>query len=134
MDICVKIIPNEKHRAGVGGADWYFDKKGNLQVRVTKLSSWKREITLALHEVIEAVLAKAHGVTVAQVDAFDMDYEKAHMEDHGLNAGDDPRAPYVREHNAATACERVIAMELDIGAWSDYDREIGSIPSMPKRK
>ena len=127
MDICIKVIEPGTHRQGITGADWYFDRFGNLQVRVTRMSTWEREVSLALHEAIEAVLAKKHGVTVKQVDEFDEAFTSAHPENGGIEAGDQPGCPYGREHMAATACERVVAMELDIGPWTDYDREVGSL-------
>ena len=128
MNITIKTVPNEeiKQRAGFTGADWWFDENGDLQVRVAKLSSEEREAALIVHETVEAILAKFHGVKVEDVDAFDVIAEK---DDHSVDAGDLEGCPYGREHTAATACERVVFMELmpKIGAWTPYDDELGKL-------
>jgi hypothetical protein len=126
MNIHCLTIPNDDIRArkGFTGADWWFDEQGDLQVRVAKMSSWDREMALAVHEIVEAILAKSHRVTVQQVDEFDAANEG---DDHGLNAGDMAGCPYYREHQAATACERVVAMELQIGDWGSYDEELARL-------
>lgn len=114
------------------GADWFFDENGDLQVRVEPLSDWKRETLLAVHETVEAIMCKHNGVTVQSVDEFDLEYDKTHSSD--LNAGDDPKAPYVREHCLATAIERILCAELEVN-WSEYDKELETTyPGPSKRK
>lgn len=126
MNIHCLVIPNSEiaARAGFSGADWWFDENGDLQIRVAQMSSPEREMTLAIHEIVECALAKFHGVKVEDVDAFDRIVEEAEPEKHGIDAGDLPGCPYAREHMAATACERVVAMELGIGSWREYDDEL----------
>ena len=121
MNICIKVIPENQHRKEVSGADWFFDANGDLQVRVSPMSDWRYEILLAFHEAFEAIACKHHSVSVAAVDEFDQKYYETHADD--LDAGDDPACPYRKEHNAATAAERILAGELGI-VWSDYDREL----------
>lgn len=131
MNIHCLVIPNEeiKQRAGFTGADWWFDEKGDLQIRIAQMSSREREMSLAVHEIVECILAKFHGVKAEDVDAFDEAVEKTPegAANHGIDAGDLPGCPYSREHMAATACERVVAMELGIGSWREYDDELGSL-------
>ena len=132
MNIIIKVIPETEMRPEVNGADWFFDEAGDLQVRVSPMSDWRYETLLGLHEAIEAVLCKHNGVTQAQVDAFDLEYDKTHTFD--VNAGDDPAAPYRREHCFATAAERMICAELDV-CWETYDRELAtSYPGPSKKK
>lgn len=130
MNICVKIVDESQHRPGISGADWFFDAKGDLQVRVSKLSDWRREMCLAFHEAIEAVLCRFRGVSQQAVDAFDEHYDQTHASD--LNAGDDPLAPYAREHTLATSVERMLAAELYV-QWKEYDDELAAIPSARNR-
>lgn len=132
MNINIKVIPESEQRAEVNGCDWFWDENGDLQVRVSPQSDWRYEILLAIHETCEAILCKHNGVTQAQVDAFDLEYDKTHTFD--LNAGDDPGAPYVREHCFATAIERIMAAELDVN-WLKYDTELAqSYPGPSKKK
>lgn len=118
-------------RPEVNGADWYFDGLGNLQVRVSPMSDWRREVLLAIHETVEALMCKHNGVTQADVDAFDLEYDKTH--DFDLNAGDDPAAPYVREHCLATAIERILCAELEVN-WQEYDTELAQSYPGPSKK
>lgn len=126
MNIQVKIIDNESHRTAIGGgkitgADWYFDEKGNLQVRISKMSDERYEMALALHEIAEALLCHLNGVTVEDVDRFDTKYDDTH--DAENNAGDDPSAPYAIEHNFATAIERIFVGAAKFN-WEIYDQEL----------
>jgi hypothetical protein len=129
FNIAITIIDAADLGRGFTGADWFWDDDGDLCVRVSKLSDWRREVALGLHEAIEAVLCKHNGVSQEAVDAFDRQYEATHTSD--LNAGDDSAAPYRHEHSLATACERMIAAEFDI-PWADYDKELEAIPLQVK--
>lgn len=121
MNVSIKVIPDNEMRPMISGADWYFDEHGDLQVRVSPLSDWRREMLLAMHETTEAIMCMHNGVSQGAVDAFDIEFDKTHKSD--LNAGDDPRAPYVREHCLATAIERILCAELEVN-WRDYDHEL----------
>lgn len=131
MNISVKIIPDSDHRYPFTGADWTFDPSGDLEVRVSKMSDWRREFILAVHELVEAALCKHNGVSQAAVDAFDTSYDATHATD--LNAGDDPLAPYQHEHCVATAIERVLAAELRV-QWLEYDQELAAFPSRQTKR
>lgn len=131
MNIHILVIPESEMRPEVNGADWFFDEKGDLQVRVSPMSDWRRETLLAIHEAVEAIMCKHNGVSQAAVDAFDIEYDKTHTFD--ANAGDDPKAPYVREHCLATAIERVLCAELDVN-WQEYDAELAASYPGPSKK
>lgn len=118
-------------RPEVNGADWYWDSNGNLQVRVSPMSDWRREFLLQLHETVEAVFCRFNGITQAEVDAFDIEYDKTHTFD--VNAGDDPKAPYMREHCFATAIERIAAGVLQVN-WQEYDKELAESYPGPSKK
>jgi len=96
---------------------------------------------VALHELVEVLACKHDGVSQEAVDAFDIEYEKQRAEkladtsipeaDRALIAidepGDDPNAPYVKQHCLATGIERLMAAELDVN-WHDYELEIEALP------
>lgn len=131
MDINIRVIPESEQRQEVNGADWFFDERGDLQVRVSPMSDWKREMLLAIHETVEAILCKYNGVSVSDVDKFDALYDKEHTFD--TDAGDDIRAPYSRQHCFATAVERILCAEMGVN-WSDYDKELAeSYPGVSKK-
>lgn len=121
MDIIIRTIPESEMRPEVNGADWYFDKEGNLQVRVSPMSDQRYEILLAFHEAVEAIMCRQHGVDHHTVDQWDLEFDKTHTFD--VNAGDFPDCPYRKEHCHATAIERILAAELDV-VWEVYDKEL----------
>ncbi len=125
MNIHIQVIPEADQRPEVSGADWFFDAQGDLQVRVSPLSDWRREVLLALHETIEAVCCKHLDITPSAVDKFDQQFTREHPNQSDLNAGDDPLAPYDRAHTMATACERALAYALDV-QWGEYDKELST--------
>jgi len=112
-----------------------------LNIRVSELSGWKKEMLVALHELVEVLACKHAGVTQESVDAFDIEYEKQRAEkladtsiseaDRALIAidepGDDPAAPYVKQHCLATGVERLMAAALDVN-WHEYELEIEALP------
>lgn len=120
-------------RPEVNGADWYFDDKGDLQVRVNPMSDPRYETLLAIHETVEALMCQAHGIDHKTVDKWDWDYDAAHPNKPDLNAGDDPTCPYRREHCQATAIERILAAELNV-IWKIYDDELSVDYPGPTKK
>lgn len=131
MNISIKIIPPSEMRPEVDGADWFFDQDGDLQVRISPMSDWRYETLLAIHETVEAIMCKYNGVTQKLVDDFDAEYDRTH--DTDVEAGDDPAAPYVREHCFATAIERILCAELDV-SWKKYDDELNETYPGPRHK
>lgn len=131
MNIQILTIPREKMRHGVDGADWYWDEQGNLQVRVCPMTNWRHEALLAIHEAVEALMCRHNGVSQQQVDQFDAQFDAANPDD--LDAGDDPAAPYEREHCFATAIERTLCAELGV-KWAHYDQELRDTYPGPKHR
>lgn len=116
MNITIKTIPHNKHRYATCG-DWWFDKKGDLQIRVSDMGNWKYEYLVALHELIEVALCKERGIKQEDVDDFDMQFEKEREEgqhDEEAEPGDDRRAPYKKEHFFATNIEFMMIGELGV--------------------
>ena len=126
-DVIIKTVPNSeiKKRKGFTGADWWFDPDGTIQIRVAEeLPDWRERAALALHELAEILMCKHDGVTVEMVDDFDAIHQE--NGEHGLNAGDEPDAPYRVQHTMATAIERVFAGHVGID-WKGYDERLGAI-------
>lgn len=134
MNILIKAIPHSEQRYPTVG-DWYttstrtkdFDQKGEipnpkdtLQVRMSIMSDWRYEALVAVHELVEALLCARAGVTPKMVDQFDMSW-KGEGE-----PGDDPRAPYFAQHQAATAIEKQFANYLGVD-WQAYEKEVDSL-------
>ena len=122
MNILSKTIPHNKQRYDTCG-DWWFDKKGNLQIRVSDMNNWKYEYLVADHEVREALICKDRGVTQKEVDEFDIGWQR-----HNglLEPGMDKKAPYYLEHKFATKIEMMTAKELKVN-WDKYDKKVNGL-------
>jgi hypothetical protein len=64
-------------------------------------------------------------VSPAAVDKFDRAYEAKRKPGDDSELGDDPRAPYHKQHVFAEKIERLLATELGVD-WPDYDKEVSS--------
>jgi hypothetical protein len=139
MNVKIEVIPHDQQRYPTAG-DWTFDQNGDLLIRVSKLSDWRREMLVALHELVEVLKCRHDGVAQESVDEFDTAFEKRREEalngempeaDKALVAiaepGDDPKAPYVKQHCLAMGIERIMAAELDVN-WHDYETELEALP------
>ena len=125
MKIIIETIPNREQRYHTSG-DWYVDPDGTIQIRVSELSDWRREALIAVHELWEGLICKHRGITQDAVDAFDMEFEANRDAEDESEPGDQPDAPYRREHCSVSGVERILASELDV-QWKDYEEEILSL-------
>ena len=114
MRIHIETIPHQEQRYSTTG-DWWWAGDNTLELRVSDLGDWRHSALIALHELVEAWLCKAHGITTEMVDQWDMGPGAA-LEDPAA----DPRAPYHQEHDAAEAIERLLAHIFDVN-WDEYN-------------
>lgn len=109
--------------------DWKFDNDENpkeLTVNSVDLGDWRYNFLVQFHETIESLLCHHRGITDEAVSAFDEMFEKERAQGlHGETDedGDDPRAPYRKEHFCATNIERQLAAELGVD-WKQYEEAI----------
>lgn len=123
MRITIETIPHAEQRlSGVG--DWIVDSAGNIAIRVSDLGDWRYDAAVAVHELVEALLCRNAGVTTAEVDAFDIEWMPNPKADE---PGDDPAAPYTRQHCFATAVERMLVAAMGL-AWSEYADAVEALP------
>lgn len=121
MNVRIEIIPHSSQRYETVG-DWFFHH-GDLVIRVSELGDWRKEMLIAVHELVEVLLCRHQGVTQEQVDKFDMEFEQAREEGDLSEPGDDPKAPYKRQHCIATGVERMLAAELEVD-WKTYEEQL----------
>lgn len=128
MNIIIKTILHNEQRYPTCG-DWWLDKKGDLQIRVSSLGDPYMEYLVASHELREFMVCKRRGITQKQVDAFDIQYEKDRARGKytlDQEPGNDPDAPYTRPHRYATAVEMIDAEILGVD-WPDYNNKVMSL-------
>lgn len=132
QNINIKIIPHKNHRYTTVG-DWFFDDKtGDLEIRVSKLSDWRRQLLIAVHELCEVAICTHEGISTEVVDKFDKDFEANRSPENEDEPGDEPTAPYVKQHCIATGIERILAAALDV-QWKTYEEELGELPEVENK-
>lgn len=96
------------------------------EIRVSQMDNEKYELLVAIHEMIEEHLTRERGVTEAEITAYDVQYEASRTSESLEEPGDNPDAPYHKEHVLATEIERFIAAKLGVN-WIDYERTIQNL-------
>ena len=137
MKVIIQTIPHDKQPYDTVG-DWRFENADGepitqdeamlkvetdacvVRINVSRMGNWRYEMLVAMHELGETLMCMHDGVMVEDVDAFDKKFEAAREEDNTDEPGDDPAAPYVRQHCIATAIERLMCAQLGC-AWNEYD-------------
>jgi hypothetical protein len=111
--IAIFYIPSSEQRYDTVG-DWYYDGQ-TLIIRVSNddptYPTKVMQEAVALHELTEALLCAHAGVTQKQVDDFDFNWEAPHLSNGQSEPGDNPAAPYHRQHRAADIVEQVYVHE-----------------------
>ena len=97
--------------------DWYGHDRHIIST-VAEMGNPKYEFLIFLHELIEARLCMARGVDEGDVTRFDILFEKEGKEGE---PGDDPEAPYFKEHQFATKIEMMMCDEMGLDR-NAYDR------------
>jgi hypothetical protein len=126
LKIIIETIPHATHRYPTVG-DWFYDPDGTLHIKVSALSDWRHEALVAIHELAEAMLCKQDGVSQESVDKFDKDFEDHRHPDNNDEPGDDPMAPYAKQHCVATGIERIMAANLAV-SWNEYADGLEKLP------
>lgn len=126
----IEFIPHDKQRYPTCG-DWRIvpglaDEK-ILLISVSKLSDWRFESLIAFHELAEVLMCEQAGVTQEMVDKFDKEFESHRHPDNEDEPGDDPNAPYRKQHCVASGMESILAAELGV-VWKEYSTEVLALP------
>lgn len=125
MDVTIKTISHETQRYPTP-SDWTWDGD-SLTILVSDMGDWKKEMCVAYHELFEALACRADGVAQKQVDDFDMEFEKNRAPgDLDSEPGNQPTAPYFKQHQAAMNPELWLAFHLGLD-WNEYDDTIKNL-------
>jgi hypothetical protein len=108
----VQFIENADQRYDTCGD--YWEQPASLEVRVTQYRNTAYSQLILIHELVELFLVQQRGIKLSDIDEFDMMFL-----DEG-EPGDDPRAPYYKEHRFATMIERLCAAEMGVD-WAKYE-------------
>lgn len=119
MKITIETISHQDQRYPTVG-DWFYSKAGDLNIKVSQMNDEDMELLVAFHELVEAILCKANGVTQEQVDEYDMNFAG------DGEPGDADSAPYHDEHVLAECLERLLAQEMGV-RWRHYEDAIAEL-------
>lgn len=125
MRIYIDTIPHKEQRYDTVG-DYYYDELFEEDcITVSDMKNKDYEFLVAIHELTEMYLCKRNDISEKKITAFDKKFEKKNKKNN-LEPGDDPAAPYCREHCIATGIERTIAGVLGI-SWKNYEKKMESL-------
>lgn len=119
MKITIETIQHDQQRIPGQIGDWQL-VDGALVIRVSKMSNWRYEMVVGIHEAVEGLLCMDANIGTAQVDDFDMTYAGPG------EPGDAPDAPYARQHCYATAVERMLIAAMGL-SWADYETAVEAL-------
>lgn len=125
IKVDAKTIPHAEQRYPTVG-DWSVAPDGTRTFSVSDMGNKDFEFLVLIHEMIEQHLCEKRGISADRVDEFDTIYEKTRPDGDTSEPGDDPLAPYYREHQMATAIERLLAVELQVD-WNEYNDKVNSL-------
>lgn len=101
----------------------YETAHGFSLISVSDMGNTQYEQLVAVHELIEMILTQARGISEQHITDFDKAFEMIRQPGNTDEPGDDPRAPYQKEHQFATKIERLLAAELGID-WDTYEQTV----------
>ncbi len=119
----VHVIPHREQRYPTVGDYWWDEAAECWQISISQMPDPRWERLILIHELVELSMCVESGVSESDIDRFDFEFEaeiKAGTRDPLSEPGDDPRAPYYKEHQAATQVERAHAEMLGVN-WEEYD-------------
>ena len=92
-------------------------------IKTARTGNWRYDALLQVHELIEAILCINNNVQEEDVSKFDMSRTPDGPDG---DCGDDPLAPYSKEHCFATAVERMLCAAMGV-EWDDYESRVSEV-------
>jgi hypothetical protein len=128
FNVNIKTIPHTEQRYPTVGDYWWAGdtETGTLEIRVSDMGDRRMEALVAFHEFFEAVACTYSGIREEEITDFDIKFEAAREDGNTDEPGNDPRAPYHKQHILAGVCERKLADELGVN-WGEYDEKVNSL-------
>lgn len=126
--INIAVIPHREQRYDTVGDYWTDVEPNGIEVeqfRISDMGVWQYEALVAVHEFVERILCKAARITNESIDKFDKKFEEDRENGHhgDEEPGDDPDAPYYKQHQFASIVERMLCHELGID-WHTYEQAV----------
>lgn len=113
LKVDIQTIPHRFQRYDTLG-DWAGNERHRM-VFVSEMANNDYEFLVALHELIEHALCLKRNITDEEVCKFDMNFTG------DGEPGDQPDAPYHKEHQFANKIEQLVTQELGIDS-EEYEQ------------
>jgi hypothetical protein len=124
--IVIEVIPQSAQRNIHSVGDYEIDEQGVLQIRVSEMPTLEESMLIAHHEFSEVCQTEHEGIREPDIQAFDLEFERNRKPGDLSEPGDDPLAPYRRQHFRAEINERNLADWLGVD-WDLYDKHCDEI-------
>lgn len=121
MKANITTIPHENQEYPTLG-NWHFNGD-SIDIEVSDMGSEDYAFLVGVHELVEAYLCRAHGISEQTVTDFDLAFEAKRVEGNTDEPGDDLESPYRLEHTTATRIEMMLAGALGI-QWDSYEEDL----------
>lgn len=122
--VSVFTVPHEAQSYPTVGN--YQETHSHVIFTISNMGNDDYEALVLLHELVEYLLVKKRGISLADIDKFDIAFEAQRQEGDDREPGWEKDAPYHREHVFAESLERLMAAELGVD-WDKYDRKVSSL-------
>ena len=134
LNIRMMTVPVELHR--YPSIDDYFDPvEGEKYIEFTTtigdMGNTDYEFLVFMHAITEQYLCWKHGVKDKDITEFDIKKDK---EDPDAEPGNDPKAPYHKEHMVGNDIEALLSVALGVD-FPKYEAAIDkTLSKYPKKK
>ena len=126
--IIIEFIPGEQQRYPTAGD--YYDTPEAVIFKITKQDIPEKNLLILIHEMVEYALCTRRGISEHDITEFDIEWNKKaeaskdwYADGIADEPGNEPSAPYVKEHRIAENFERLLAEYMGID-WISYDRNL----------
>lgn len=118
LNIHIKTIPDKEQRYDTVGD--YWKKDGVDEIRVSSVGKREYEFLVAIHEMVEQYLCENNGIDEDSIMKFDTEFQRLRQSAGAIEPGDNPTAPYYKQHIFASKIERQIADHCGLD-WDKYN-------------
>lgn len=122
MKIKIQSVPHPKQRYNTPG-DYFVDSEGVMNIVVSEFGNENSEMAVAIHELVESYLCRKAGISIEEIDAWDMAFEDRPDADEYAEPGDHPDAPYHKQHKFALELEKRFILECGED-WDEHDARV----------
>lgn len=124
--IIIKPVEPMNQRYDTCG-DYIYDREDDtLTIFVNKMSDWRSELAVVIHELFESIACLKDGIDFMKIDRFDVNFEterQAGLHSSLEEPGDSKDAPYHVRHVSATAIEKSVCEQLNLD-WQNHEENV----------